>query len=240
MTIYLPPLDDNDPELFPPVSSALDDPDGLLAIGGDLSPQRLRAAYEHGIFPWFGNEEPYLWWSPSERAVIDPTTFVPSKSLRKFARKQGFRVSINHRFDDVIEQCALIRGAHQVWITHEMREAYKKLHRLGGAHSVEVWQGDTLVGGLYGVGIGGLFCGESMFSLQTNASKTALWRFCEHFKQHGGRLIDCQMMTEHLASLGAQPLPRADFIQRLNQLKHRITDATLFQSQWISGDLNGQ
>ncbi|MDD1794924.1 leucyl/phenylalanyl-tRNA--protein transferase [Enterovibrio sp. ZSDZ42] len=238
MTIYLPPLDENDPEDFPSVTSALEEPDGLLAIGGDLSPQRLRAAYERGIFPWFGDDEPYLWWSPSERAIIDPLTFVPSKSLRKYARKQNIRVSINYRFDDVIEHCALIRGAHQVWITQEMRDAYKKLHRQGGAHSVEVWQDDQLIGGLYGVSVGTLFCGESMFSLQTNASKIALWRFCEHFKKHGGKLIDCQMMTEHLSTLGATPLSRSDFIRRLDQLKHRMTDASLFQSQWIDGASN--
>ncbi|WP_325893351.1 leucyl/phenylalanyl-tRNA--protein transferase [Grimontia sp. NTOU-MAR1] len=233
MTIYLPPLDDNNPESFPPVSSALEEPDGLLAIGGDLSPERLRAAYSQGIFPWFGVDEPLLWWSPAERAVINPTSFVPSRSLRKYVRKQGYRVSINRAFDQVIQHCALIRGEHQVWITPEMRHAYKRLHQLGSAHSVEVWQEDELVGGLYGVNIGSLFCGESMFSLKTNASKTALWYFCEHFRCHGGKLIDCQMMTDHLTSLGAEPIQRQDFTQLLSELKHQITDASLFRSQWI-------
>lgn len=236
MTIYLPPLDDNNPELFPPVSSALEEPDGLLAIGGDLSPERLRAAYSRGIFPWFGVDEPLLWWSPAERAVIDPSTFAPARSLKKFVRKQGYRVSVNQAFEQVIQHCALIRGEHQVWITPEMRDAYTRLHRLGSAHSVEVWQDDELIGGLYGVNVGSLFCGESMFSLKTNASKTALWYFCEHFKRGGGRLIDCQMMTDHLASLGAEPMPRDTFVQLVENMKNQVTDASLFRSQWI--DIN--
>ncbi|MBV7297611.1 leucyl/phenylalanyl-tRNA--protein transferase [Enterovibrio paralichthyis] len=233
MTIYLPPLDETKPEFFPPVYTAMADPDGLLAIGGDLSPERLKAAYSQGIFPWFGIDEPLLWWSPSERAVIDPTQFTPSRSLKKFVRKQGYRVSINQAFEAVIEHCALIRGENQVWITEEMRAAYTRLHKLGSAHSIEVWQGDALIGGLYGVGVGALFCGESMFSLKTNASKTALWYFCEHFSLHGGKLIDCQMMTEHLASLGARPLARDAFISRLQTLKQQVTSPALFRSQWI-------
>ncbi|NGN97741.1 leucyl/phenylalanyl-tRNA--protein transferase [Grimontia sp. S25] len=236
MTIYLPPLDDNNPDFFPPVSSALEEPDGLLAIGGDLSPERLRVAYSKGIFPWFGTDEPLLWWSPAERAVIDPIAFVPSRSLKKYVRKQGYRVSINRAFEQVIQHCALIRGENQVWITPEMREAYIRLHQLGSAHSVEVWQEDELIGGLYGVNVGSLFCGESMFSLKTNASKTALWYFCEHFRHHGGKLIDCQMMTDHLASLGAEPVQRHDFTLLLSELKHQITDASLFRSQWINAN----
>ncbi|MBE1274143.1 leucyl/phenylalanyl-tRNA--protein transferase [Enterovibrio baiacu] len=231
MTIYLPPLDDNKPEHFPPISSALDDPDGLLAIGGDLSPRRLASAYRQGIFPWFGVDEPILWWSPSERAVIHPATFTPQKSLRKFVRKNGYRVSINQCFDDVIQHCALIRGEDMVWITPEMRNAYKALHRQGGAHSVEVWQGDELVGGLYGVSVGAMFCGESMFSLKPNASKTALWFFCEHFLSHGGQWIDCQMMTEHLASMGAHAVSRDTFLTELDQLKHITLDASVYKPQ---------
>ncbi|MDD1781248.1 leucyl/phenylalanyl-tRNA--protein transferase [Enterovibrio sp. ZSDZ35] len=234
MTIYLPPLDEHHPDIFPPVTSALEDPDGLLAIGGDLSPVRLKAAYENGIFPWFGEDDPYLWWSPLERAIINPVTYHPSKSLKKFVRKHGYRVSINRSFDQVIEQCALIRGEDQVWITGEMRDAYRELHRLGHAHSVEVWREETLIGGLYGVNVGGLFCGESMFSLETNASKTALWHFCQHFSQHGGQLIDCQMMTEHLASLGAYPMTRTDYITEVERLRHQFVDTSVYRSQWIS------
>lgn len=205
----------------------------MLAIGGDLSPERLIAAYSHGIFPWFSIGDPLLWWSPSERAVIQPDTFSPSKSLKKFVRKQGYRVSVNTAFEQVIEHCALIRGENSVWITEEMRQAYIRLHQLGAAHSIEVWQDGALIGGLYGVSVGSLFCGESMFSLKANASKTALWYFCHHFARHGGKLIDCQMMTEHLASLGAAPLAREAFIERLTLHKQQITSPSLYRSQWI-------
>lgn len=234
MTIYLPPLDIDPPFIFPHVNTALADPDGLLAMGGDLSPQRLIAAYEQGIFPWFSRQDPYLWWSPSERAIIDPTTFKPSRSLKKYVKRQKYRVSINIAFEQVIQQCAVIRGKDKEWITEEMRQAYLTLHQLGRAHSVEVWYEEALIGGLYGINVGGLFCGESMFSLANNASKTALWYFCEHFKQHGGYLIDCQMMTEHLASLGATTITRQQFIQQLSFLKHQPTESVLYQSQWIN------
>ncbi|RXJ73535.1 leucyl/phenylalanyl-tRNA--protein transferase [Veronia nyctiphanis] len=233
MTIYLPPLEEN-PEYFPPVSDALDDPDGLLAIGGDLSARRLSEAYRHGIFPWFGNNDPYLWWSPSERAIFTPETFNPSKSLKKFARKSGYRVSINTSFSDVINKCALIRGEDQVWITQEMRRAYTELHIAGKCHSVEVWCQDELVGGLYGVSVGQMFCGESMFSAKTNASKIALWAFCKHFASAGGKVIDCQMMTDHLASLGAMPINRDNFIELLNQVKDQSLSATVYEPQRLN------
>lgn len=238
MTIYLPPLDDNNPSLFPPVNGALAEPDGLLAIGGDLSPQRLISAYQHGIFPWFGADDPYLWWSPSQRASILPTHFEPSRSLKKFIRKHQYRVSINHCFDSIIDHCAVNRGENEIWITTEMRDAYKQLHHLGHAHSVEVWHNQQLIGGLYGVSVGALFCGESMFSLKSNASKTALWYFCNHFSKHGGQLIDCQMMTDHLASMGASPLARQDFIQKITQLKDVAVLPSLYQKQWITIDLD--
>ncbi len=234
MTIFLPPLDTENPSYFPPVETALNDPDGLLAIGGDLSSQRLICAYEKGIFPWFSEIDPLLWWSPSERAVIDPREFRASRSLKRFVRQHQYRVSINQCFDQVIKYCAEIRGKNQTWITSEMQAAYTQLHQLKKAHSIEVWRGDTLVGGVYGVSVGSLFCGESMFSLETNGSKTALWFFSHHFKKHGGKLIDCQMMTPHLASLGAQPLGRCDFISVLNLLKTQELDQTLYQSQWIT------
>ncbi len=194
MTIYLPPLDET--LEFPNVETALPEPDGLLAIGGDLSTARLLAAYRKGIFPWFGEEDPYLWWSPSERAVFWPNTYRPSRSLKKFCRKYRFQVTVNTAFRQVIEQCATIRGPEAVWITQDMQHAYNELHQAGHAHSIEVWNGDNeLVGGLYGLSLGQVFCGESMFSASVNGSKIALWAFCEHFSINGGRIIDCQMMN---------------------------------------------
>jgi leucyl/phenylalanyl-tRNA--protein transferase len=214
MTLFLPPLAADDFR-FPPVSDALAHPDGLLAIGGDLSAARLMSAYRSGIFPWFGEEDPLLWWSPSERAIIRPSDFHVSRSLRKAARKSQVTVTINHAFEAVIHQCAAIRGPEQTWITDQMREAYLALHYQHDAHSVEVWQEDQLVGGLYGVAVGQFFCGESMFSLIDNGSKFALWQFCRHFQAQGGQYIDCQMMTPHLASLGAKAWPRDEFIHAL-------------------------
>ncbi|MFD2177350.1 leucyl/phenylalanyl-tRNA--protein transferase [Veronia pacifica] len=237
MTIYLPPLEDN-PNYFPPVSDALDDPDGLLAIGGDLSTKRLHQAYRRGIFPWFSNNDPYLWWSPSERAIFSAPDFTPNKSLRKFARKADYRVSINTAFSDVIYNCALIRGDDQVWITQEMREAYTELHLKGLCHSVEVWYQDELIGGLYGVSVGQMFCGESMFSKRSNASKIALWAFCEHFSAAGGKVIDCQMMTEHLASLGAVAIKREEFIPLLDTLKDKYLKHEVYDPQWLMGQEN--
>lgn len=236
MTIYLPSLDLHDKTTFPSVESAFAEPDGLLAMGGDLSPERLLAAYRQGIFPWFSDPEPYLWWSPSQRAVLDPHTFKPSRSLKKSLRKHHYAVSLNRCFEKIIEQCALTRPKNETWVTLEMRNAYTALHRRGQAHSVEVWENNELVGGLYGVSIGGVFCGESMFSLKTDASKTALWFFCAHFRQHGGQLIDCQMMTPHLQSMGAQPLPREGFIAKIQTLKNLSMPPSLFAQQWIHID----
>jgi leucyl/phenylalanyl-tRNA--protein transferase len=233
MTLLLPPLDANNPAYFPPVSQALKDPDGLLAIGGDLSPARLICAYERGIFPWFSSSDPYLWWSPSERAVIEPLSFHPSRSLKKYLKRHTYQVSINQAFDEVITQCATLRGSDKVWITEEMQQAYRLLHHAQRAHSVEVWQDNQLIGGLYGVSVGAVFCGESMFSLAENASKTALWFFCQHFSQHGGKLIDCQMMTAHLASLGATPLSRPLFLEKLITLRNKKMPTDLYQPQWI-------
>jgi leucyl/phenylalanyl-tRNA--protein transferase len=220
MTLYLPPLAQDDVR-FPPVTQALDHPDGLLAIGGDLSPARLMSAYRNGIFPWFGEDDPLLWWSPSERAIIQPTEFHASRSLQKAARKSGMTVTLNQAFERVIAICAEIRGPEQTWITHEMQAAYCQLHHQGDAHSVEVWQGNTLVGGLYGVSVGAIFCGESMFSSTTNGSKFALWQFSQYFAHQGGQYIDCQMMTPHLASLGAQPWSRHTFIDALHAHRDR-------------------
>ncbi len=233
MTLLLPSLDPTHPTYFPPVSQALKKPDGLLAVGGDLSPARLICAYERGIFPWFSPDDPYLWWSPSERAIIEPSHFRASRSLKKYLKRHPYQVSINQAFNDVIQQCATLRGSDKVWITEEMQQAYRLLHQAKRAHSVEVWQNNQLIGGLYGVSVGAIFCGESMFSLAKNASKAALWFFCQHFSYRGGLLIDCQMMTEHLASLGAKPLSRPLFIEKLTKWKDHKMPVNLYQPQWI-------
>ena len=232
MAIYLTELDHNNLS-FPSPFDALDDPNGLLAFGGDLSAARLLTAYHNGIFPWYGPEEPILWWSPSPRAVFDPRTFKPAKSLQKFQRKHQYQVSINHATEDVIEHCAAVRSAEETWLNDDMRHAYKQLAQQGHCHSVEIWQENRLIGGLYGISVGQLFCGESMFSLESNASKIALWYFCAHFRQHGGQLIDCQVLNEHTQSLGAFELEREEFIQSLLSLKHQALHEQCFQPQWL-------
>ncbi|ORT50090.1 leucyl/phenylalanyl-tRNA--protein transferase [Vibrio sp. qd031] len=200
---------------FPPVDSALHDPDGLLAYGGDLSVERLRCAYQRGIFPWFSPGEPILWWSPTNRAVISKSSFHLSKSMRKTLRKSKFTVSINRATASVIKLCAATRSVEETWITQEMVNAYIELARHKLCHSVEVWQNDKLVGGLYGVAIGKVFCGESMFSLEDNASKTAMSVFQHHFFNNGGTLIDCQLENPHLTSLGAKVISRDAFLTKL-------------------------
>lgn len=214
--MQLPYLDDLGTK-FPPIETARKDPDGLLAWGNNLSTQRLISAYRSGIFPWYSIGDPIFWWSPSERGVFYPETFKPSRSLRKFQRKTQYEITFNKVTSSVIRLCASTRGEEDTWITDEMIEAYEELAELGWCHSVEVWHEDTLVGGLYGLIIGGVFCGESMFSLADNASKVALWWLCENFSSAGGKLIDCQMMNPHLASLGAEPLPRDEFKKLLYQ-----------------------
>jgi leucyl/phenylalanyl-tRNA---protein transferase len=204
------------PEAFPPVSRALDDPPGLLAGGGDLSPRRLVAAYSRGIFPWFSAGEPVLWWSPDPREVLFPAQLHVSRSLRRVLNGGEFRVSENQAFAAVIEGCAATRAESAgTWITAEMRTAYQELHRLGAASSIEVWAGEELVGGLYGVRSGRVFCGESMFSRRDNASKVALAWLAAQCPGRGVELIDCQMPSAHLRSMGSQPLPRAEFLRYL-------------------------
>ncbi|MFC5078084.1 Leucyl/phenylalanyl-tRNA--protein transferase [Vibrio thalassae] len=233
MTIYLTELDSND-FAFPSPFEALDEPNGLLAFGGDLNPQRLLSAYQHGVFPWFGPNEPLLWWSPAPRAVFDPLLFRPSKSLRKFQRKANYRVTLNTCTSDVIGYCASTRSKEETWLNEDMRTAYNELAKQGYCHSVEVWRDDHLIGGLYGLSIGQVFCGESMFSLETNASKIALWYFCHHFKTHGGKLIDCQVMNPHLDSLGAEELTREQFINTL----HELRDLTVLDSCFVKQELS--
>lgn len=223
---------DDPPEAFPSPHHALRTPDGLLAVGGDLSPERLLAAYRRGIFPWFNEGQPILWWSPDPRAVIVPEELHVSRSLRRTLKRDRFTVSIDQAFDAVIAGCAESRAATGTWITPEMRQAYQSLFELGNAHSVEVWQGETLAGGLYGVAIGRMFAGESMFSAVTDASKVALVTLAHRCRALGVELIDCQLSTPHLESLGCRRLPRAEFLQRMTRLQALQT-----LDQWVAGPL---
>lgn len=233
MTLYLTELDP-DEIWFPSLQDALEDPNGLLALGGDLRPERLMFAYQNGIFPWYGPGEPILWWSPSPRAVFNPKTFKAAKSLKKFQRKHAYTVSINRATADVIDHCASLRSPEETWLNEDMRTAYKTLAQQGFCHSVEVWHEEQLVGGLYGISVGQLFCGESMFSLKTNASKVALWYFCHHFKQFEGQLIDCQVMNPHLASLGATELERDEFSKTLLSFRGKPLKQGCFSQQWLT------
>jgi leucyl/phenylalanyl-tRNA--protein transferase len=210
-------IDAQDPDIrFPDVALALRDPDGLLALGGDLSSERLLLAYRSGIFPWFGPDQPLLWWSPDPRLVLYPDGLRVSRSLARTLRAGPFRVTLDSAFSAVIEQCAVRRkGQAGTWITPEMRNAYQRLHRAGHAHSVESWQGDTLVGGLYGVAIGRIFFGESMFTRASDASKVAFVHLVRQLQAWDFALIDCQVQTRHLQSLGAVSIPRAEFVQQL-------------------------
>lgn len=204
---------------FPPSHEALDSPNGLLAVGGDLRPDRLLAAYRRGIFPWYEQGQPLLWWSPDPRTVVAPESIHVSRSMRKFLRRTPFRISFDRDFAAVIRACAEPRDyTDATWITDEMQRAYLELHRRGMAHSVEVWDDGQLVGGLYGVALGRAFFGESMFSRSSNASKTAFIALAHRLRTGGCELIDCQMPTEHLQSLGAREIPRATFLARLQQL----------------------
>ncbi|KZB79039.1 leucyl/phenylalanyl-tRNA--protein transferase, partial [Yersinia pestis] len=196
--------------IFPSPELALREPNGLLALGGDLTAPRLLAAYQRGIFPWFNPGEMILWWSPDPRAVLFPEDLHISRSMRRFIRHCPYRFTLNHAFADVISACATERD-EGTWIGRDVQQAYCQLHALGHAHSLEVWLENELVGGLYGVAVGAVFCGESMFSRADNASKSALMVFCHHFTQHGGELIDCQVLNAHTASLGAVEIPRNFF-----------------------------
>ncbi|HEU4781138.1 MAG TPA: leucyl/phenylalanyl-tRNA--protein transferase [Steroidobacteraceae bacterium] len=203
---------DADCEWFPPLDQVLDEPEGLLAAGGDLSVPRLLAAYRRGIFPWYSAGQPVLWWSPNPREVLYPAEFRCSRSLAKTLRNRGFVVTFDDDFEAVVDACAA-RREHSpgTWITPEMRAAYCELHARGHAHSVEVRLDGTLVGGLYGVLLGQVFFGESMFSRERDASKVALARLAERAVVAGVQLIDCQLPTPHLRSLGSQPVPRHEF-----------------------------
>jgi len=204
---------------FPPVEHALHEPDGLLAVGGDLAPERILNAYRHGIFPWFSPGQPILWWSPDPRAVLFPDKLKVSRSLRKTLNKGSFHVRFDTAFTQVIRACADTprRGQAGTWITAEMQQAYLKLHQMGYAHSAESWSGEELVGGLYGIRLGRIFFGESMFSHRTDASKVAFVHLVRKLQEEGVVLIDCQVTTDHLLSLGAEKIPRRRFVELLRQ-----------------------
>ena len=201
---------------FPPLETALREPNGLLAAGGDLRPERLLAAYRHGCFPWYQEGQPLLWWSPDPRTVLFPDELHVSRSLRKRMRHGDYRVTFDKAFAEVIQGCAGPRSyADGTWITTPMQDAYIRLHEMGVAHSVEVWQQGQLVGGLYGLAMGELFFGESMFSRATDASKVGFVTLVERLREWGFALIDCQMPTRHLESFGARSIPRAAFAEAL-------------------------
>ena len=212
-------LQDNTP--FPPVELALRSPNGLLAAGGDLMPARLLDAYRHGIFPWFSAGDPILWWSPDPRMVLFPDELKVSHSLHKTLRRGKHEVRTDSAFEQVMRACALPReGQDGTWIQEEIIEAYVRLHNMGLAHSVETWMDGELVGGLYGVSLGRMFYGESMFSRKTDASKIAFAHLVTQLKRWNFGMIDCQMNTPHLATLGAREIPRREFLIRLQELIH--------------------
>jgi len=213
----------NDPDdtTFPPTTAALPEPNGLLAAGGRLTPGRLLAAYRRGIFPWYEKGQPILWWTPDPRAVLVPEEMRITRSLAKTLRNGGFRVSADQAFPSVVEGCAAPRADAGTWITDEMAQAYRRLHDLGHAHSIETWHQGSLAGGLYGVAIGRVFFGESMFSRKRDASKVALVHLVTRLREMGYGLIDCQLPTSHLASMGAHLVPRARFESMLEGLCSR-------------------
>jgi leucyl/phenylalanyl-tRNA--protein transferase len=206
-------------ESFPPVERALEEPDGLLAAGGDLSPDRLLAAYRAGIFPWYSDDQPILWWSPKLRTVFDTGMVHVPRRLARWLRTCRWEIRADSAFADVMRACAAPR-AHErgTWITEEMLAAYQRLHELGHAHSIEAWDGAQLVGGIYGVSIGRMFYGESMFSAQTNGSKVALLALCRLMHEWGWPLLDAQVASDHLFTLGAREMPRGEFCARVAEL----------------------
>lgn len=211
-------LDSDNPDApFPPLEFALTEPDGLLAFGGDLSIKRLLKAYRLGIFPWFSDGQPIMWWSPDPRSILLPDNLKISRSLAKTCRQKPYQITLNKAFNKVISACAQPRSDGEgTWITEEMQQAYCSLHDAGHAHSVEAWQDGKLVGGLYGIAIGQVFFGESMFARASNASKIAFIYLVRQLQSWGFQLIDCQVNTAHLQSLGASQLPRTEFTNYLD------------------------
>jgi len=213
----IPWLQDGDP--FPPLERALAEPNGLLAAGGGLTVSRLVQAYENGIFPWYSDDQPVLWWSPDPRMVLVPSELKIPRSLKKRLARRDYEVRADTAFEEVIRACAAPRPGHDgTWITEEMIEAYTRLHRAGHAHSIETWIDGQLAGGLYGISLGRMYYGESMFTRAPDASKIALVCLVRHLERRGCGLIDCQMKTDHLARFGAREIPRAEFVRRLANL----------------------
>lgn len=212
----LPRLADDPKAPFPPTAEALDSPNGLLAWGGDLSPRRLLSAYRVGVFPWYSEGQPVLWWTPAPRCVIFPAEVHLSRRTRRRYNSGGYRLTADRAFDRVVSACAAPRSYDRgTWITEDLRGAFSRLHRMGHAHSVEVWHGDSLAGGIYGLAVGSAFFGESMFHRQVDASKVALVALCRLLAHWGFGLLDCQVGNPHLFSMGAVELPRPDFEARL-------------------------
>ena len=217
--IRLPLLNADAPDAFPSPDNALDEPNGLLAFGGDLGPARLLAAYRRGIFPWFSAGEPILWWSPDPRCVLRTERLRINRSLRRQLAGKSWRLTVDHAFAQVMRACAAPRaGDSGTWITPTMIDAYVHMHQLGHAHSVEVWDGDLLVGGIYGVAAGQLFCGESMFSAESGGSKIALVALAGLLRAMGFPLIDTQVANPHTLSLGAEEIPRRQFLAEVARL----------------------
>jgi len=217
-------------QAFPSISTALTDPDGLLAVGGCLSTQRIINAYRQGIFPWYSDEDPILWWSPNPRLVVFPDQLHVSKSLQKTQRRQTFQLSFDTAFADVIQACSMPRAQDSgTWLLPEMQAAYIRLYEEGHAHSIEAWFQGKLVGGLYGIAIGQVFFGESMFHTKTDASKIAFVTLVQQLTEWGYQLIDCQVHTDHLASLGAEEMPRSDFAILLRKFLQNKPHATAWK-----------
>jgi len=217
-------LEPSEPEVFPDTSYALTEPDGLLALGGDLTLKRLTCAYQKGIFPWYSEGQPIMWWSPDPRSVLIPDKVHISRSLRKTLKQDWFTVTFDHDFANVISNCATTRDEGS-WITSEMQQAYIDLHYAGFAHSVEVWAENKLVGGLYGIALDKVFFGESMFSTKSNVSKIALVKLCQKLNENGFKLIDCQVQSEHMDSLGAELMTRTKFNNLLQLQCQTRTDS---------------
>jgi len=218
----------NEHLVFPPVHLA--EPEGVLAVGGDLTPERLLKAYSQGIFPWYSPGEPILWWCPNPRFVLFPEKLKVSKSMRPYFNQQKFQISFDQQFETVMRECGNVprEGQDGTWITEEMVEGYTQLHEMGYAHSVEVWDGEKLVGGLYGISLGKVFFGESMFAKASNASKFGFISLVRKLEERGFWLIDCQQETPHLARFGAESIPRKDFIQTLE----RNQQAKTIKGKW--------
>ena len=224
-----------DSSTFPDVSTALNEPNGLLAFGDDLTPKRILQAYQQGIFPWFSDGEPVMWWSPDPRAIINIEQLRVNKTLSKFLKKQPYTVTLNKAFQEVIAYCADAPfRTEETWIVQPMLEAYQALHQQGHAHSIEVWQGNELVGGLYGIAINGYFSGESMFYTKTNASKIALVYLAKLLKSIGVNFIDCQMQNPFLQSMGCIEVSRSAFIQQQQLAKSITIKPQFWQTRQLS------